>query len=236
MSENIQLEEMGDPDVGPPPRGRKEMKSKDLLDSEHTSQDESISTGSTPRNASVDRVTEPVNEHLPLLQTSESDYEDGDLLDDNRVVAGHDHYQITKSVWYLIILTVSLGGLQIAWSVELSNGSPYLLSLGLSKSLMALVWIAGPLSGTLVQPYVGVRSDNCRISWGKRKPFMLGGAAATIVSLLALAWTREIVGGFLGLFGADREDHGVKVTIIVVAVLFVYILDFAINTGMYIRF
>lgn len=29
----------------------------------------------------------------------------------------------TKSSWYLILLTLSIGGLQIAWSVELSNGS-----------------------------------------------------------------------------------------------------------------
>jgi len=51
------------------------------------------------------------------------------------------------------------GSLQIGWSVELSNGSPYLLGLGISKSFLAFVWIAGPLSGTLVQPYVGTKSD-----------------------------------------------------------------------------
>ena len=132
----------------------------------------------------------------------------------------------------MILLTISIGGLQIAWSVEMSNGSPYLLSLGISKSLMALVWIAGPLSGTLVQPYVGMMSDNCRIRWGKRKPFMLGGAAATIVSLMFLAWTREIVTGILGLFGADPQSDGVKFCVICTAVLWIYILDFAINTGM----
>jgi solute carrier family 45 protein 1/2/4 len=60
---------------------------------------------------------------------------------------------------------------------------------------------------------------------------MATGGTATIVSLLALAWVREIVGGFLGLFGADRDSQGVKITIIVVAVFFVYILDFSINTG-----
>jgi hypothetical protein len=83
----------------------------------------------------------------------------------------------------------------------------------------------------LVQPYVGILSDNCRSPWGKRTPFMIAGSAATIVSLLALAWAREIVGGFLGLFGADRASEGVKTSIIVFAVLWVYILDFAINTG-----
>ncbi|KAJ9136707.1 General alpha-glucoside permease [Pleurostoma richardsiae] len=183
------------------------------------------------RNSSVDHVRgqEGTNEHSPLLSpASNGNTEDGFL--DDQTALGSDEFQQTKSVWYLILLTISIGGLQIAWSVELSNGSPYLLSLGLSKSLMALVWIAGPLSGTLVQPYVGMLSDNCRIPWGKRKPFMLGGAAATICSLMILAWTREMVGGFLGLFGADRESHGVKVSIIVVAVIWVYILDFAINT------
>ena len=137
----------------------------------------------------------------------------------------------TKSTWYLILLTLSIGGLQIVWSVELSNGSPYLLSLGMSKSLLAFVWIAGPLSGVLVQPYVGIRSDNCRISWGKRKPFMIVGAAATIVSLLGLAWTREIVKGFLGLFGANPESQGVKVSAILFAIVLMYILDFSINTS-----
>lgn len=174
-----------------------------------------------------------VNENSPLLSPA-SDGGEGEqhgFLEERAPAPEPDEFQTTKSLWYLLVLTIAIGGLQIAWSVELSNGSPYLLSLGLSKSLMALVWIAGPLSGTLVQPYVGMLSDNCRISWGKRKPFMLVGAAATIVSLMILAWTRDIVRGFLSLFGADPESNGVKVTTIVVAVIWVYILDFAINTG-----
>jgi solute carrier family 45 protein 1/2/4 len=157
--------------------------------------------------------------------------EDDGLVDGQPPAAGADEHQNTKSIWYLILLTIGIGGLQIAWSVEMSNGSPYLLSLGISKSLMALVWIAGPLSGTLVQPYVGMLSDNCRIRWGKRKPFMIGGTLATIISLMFLAWTKEAVGGFLGLFGAAPTSDLVKYSVIVIAVLWVYVLDFAINTG-----
>lgn len=137
--------------------------------------------------------------------------------------------EATKSTWFLFLLTLGGLGLQIGWSVETSNGSPYLLSLGLSKSLLALVWIAGPLSGVLVQPYVGLKSDNCRIRWGKRRPFIVGGAAATVLSLMILAWAKEIVSGFLAIFGADRDSQGVKTTTILFAVLFVYVLDFAIN-------
>jgi solute carrier family 45 protein 1/2/4 len=139
--------------------------------------------------------------------------------------------QETKSSWYLFLLTLGGLGLQIGWSVETSYGSPYLLSLGVSKSLLALVWIAGPLSGVLVQPYVGLKSDNCRIRFGRRRPFIIGGAAATIVSLMILAWVREIIGGFLGIFGASSESQWVKDAVLLFAVLFVYVLDFAINVS-----
>lgn len=186
-------------------------------------------SGETPRNS--EGSSKPIHEESPLLSASGDDEDDDLIVDNDQLEDNHDDYHDTKSLWYMILLTISIGGLQLAWAVELSNGTPFLLSLGLSKSLMALVWIAGPLSGALVQPYVGILSDNCRSPWGKRTPFMVAGTAATILSLLALAWAREIVGGFLGLFGADRASQGVKVSIIVFAVMWVYILDFSINTG-----
>lgn len=142
--------------------------------------------------------------------------------------ADHDPEE-SKSQWYLFLLALAIGGLQICWSVELSYGSPYLLSLGLSKSMLALVWIAGPLSGTLVQPYIGIKSDNCRIPWGRRKPFIVGGAAATISSLLGLSWAKEIVGGIFGIFGVHSDAQIVATSALVIAVLLVYVLDFAIN-------
>jgi hypothetical protein len=71
---------------------------------------------------------------------------------------------------------------------------------------------------------------------GKRRPFIIGGAIATIMSLMLLAWAREIVGGFLGLFGADPESAGVKNSILIFAVAFIYVLDFAINVSKYLTF
>lgn len=194
--------------------------------SRSSSQQCSAFDGSTLRASSFERGDNEINERSPLLAARTSEEDD----DGNTMQEEPDDSQTTKSLWYLILLTISIGGLQIAWSVELSNGSPYLLSLGLSKSLMALVWIAGPLTGTLVQPYVGMLSDNCRLSWGKRKPFMVGGSIATVLSLMFLAWAKEIVAAIMGVFGAQPESQGVKVTTIVVAVIGVYVLDFAINT------
>jgi solute carrier family 45 protein 1/2/4 len=73
-------------------------------------------------------------------------------------------------------------------------------------------------------------SDNCRLPMGKRKPFMIGGSIATILSLLFLAWAKEIVAGASNILGFDPLSQGVKTTTIVVAVIGVYVLDFAINT------
>ncbi|MCJ1306917.1 hypothetical protein MMC25_000561 [Agyrium rufum] len=198
----------------------------------------SSSTSSSAPNTPTRRqriLAQQLNEDSPLLDAQRTEDNEA-LLPQSEIPEELLQYneqegaEASKSVWYLFLLTLSIGGLQIAWAVEISNGSPYLLSLGMSKSLLAFVWIAGPLSGTLVQPYVGIMSDNCRSPLGKRTPFMIAGAAATIVSLMALAWTREIIGGLLGLFGASPDSRGVQVTSICFAIAFVYILDFAINT------
>ncbi|KAI1180396.1 major facilitator superfamily domain-containing protein [Nemania sp. FL0916] len=190
--------------------------------------DGSISPKTVRARINTDVGNDGVNEQSPLLSPHRE--EQAPFVGTGAEHQDDDQTQETKSVWYLIALTICLGGLQVAWAVELSNGTPYLLSLGLSKSLMALVWIAGPITGTLVQPYVGMLSDNCRVSWGRRKPFVLGGAAATSLAYMFLAWIREIVGGFLSLFGADPKSEGTKTVIIVVAVIWIYVLDVAVNT------
>lgn len=52
----------------------------------------------------------------------------------------------------MILLLQHIGTTDLSIFVSQSYGTPYLLSLDLSKELTALVWLAGPLSGLLVQP------------------------------------------------------------------------------------
>ena len=140
-----------------------------------------------------------------------------------------------KSSLYLILLTTCIAGLQILWSVELSNGSPYLLSLGMSKSLLAFVWLAGPLTGVLVQPYIGIKSDRCRISWGKRKPFMIAGTLGTVVTSMTLAYARDIV-WVIGRYDVDAPYGGAyKIWTIIIATVMMWCLDFSINTGSFVN-
>lgn len=142
-----------------------------------------------------------------------------------------DSFVENKGTWYLILLTLSIGGLQIVWSIELSNGSPYLLSLGMSKALVAFVWLAGPMTGVLVQPYIGIVSDRCRISWGKRKPFMIAGTLGTVGSSLLLAYAKQIVqviGGWDVDAGYDGYWKGITIGF---ATVMMWALDFSVNTG-----
>ncbi|KAK5092101.1 hypothetical protein LTR70_005066 [Exophiala xenobiotica] len=119
----------------------------------------------------------------------------------------------------MILLTFSLIGLQLTWGLEQTYCTPYLLSLGMSKSTTSAVWIAGPLSGLLVQPIVGALADRSTSRFGRRRPFMVVGSAVTSLCLILLGWTKEIVG-----IVTDSKS-----VIIVTAVLGIYALDFAIN-------
>ena len=102
--------------------------------------------------------------------------------------------------------------------------TPYLLSLGLSKGQTSLVWVAGPLSGLIVQPIIGVVADESTSKWGRRRPIIAVGSVLVACSLLALGFTKEIVATFVSQENAQTAS-------IVVAVMSLYATDFAINAG-----
>ncbi|KAK7206882.1 hypothetical protein BZA70DRAFT_266281 [Myxozyma melibiosi] len=93
----------------------------------------------------------------------------------------------------------------------------------MSKSLLSFVWVAGPLSGLIMQPVVGVWSDNCTSRFGRRRPFMVIGSILVGASLMLMAWTREFVELFI-----STDPLAANVTI-VVAVFSVFAADFSVN-------
>ncbi|OCF75727.1 solute carrier family 45, member 1/2/4 [Kwoniella mangroviensis CBS 8886] len=122
----------------------------------------------------------------------------------------------------LPLLTVGMLGIQCVWSIEMGYASPYLLELGLSKSFMSLVFMAGPLSGLIVQPLIGIFADRSRSPLGRRRPFMLAGCAICVFAMMMLGWTREISG----------LVNGGKWLAIALAVWSIYLIDFSINAVM----
>ena len=73
------------------------------------------------------------------------------------------------------------------YCANLHNKS-FLKSLGLHNSVIALVWVGGPLCGAVLQPYFGLLAENCSSRWGRRRPYIAGGTAAVVISLLSLAY------------------------------------------------
>ncbi|KAK7416021.1 hypothetical protein QQX98_005472 [Neonectria punicea] len=123
----------------------------------------------------------------------------------------------------MVLLTFVTVGITFTWGIEMTYCTPYLLDLGLTKSNTSLVWIAGPLSGLIVQPVVGVIADESKSKWGRRRPLMVIGAIIVAASLLILGFTREIIGLFI------HDDKAARMPTIVLAVLAIYVVDFAIN-------
>ncbi|KAH8676829.1 major facilitator superfamily domain-containing protein [Tricladium varicosporioides] len=137
--------------------------------------------------------------------------------------AGQPHIKGSSESMRMALLTFSLIGLQFTWGIEMTYCTPYLLQLGLTKSKTSLVWIAGPLSGLIMQPIVGVVADRSTSKYGRRRPFMVLGSFVVAFCLLVLGFTKEIVGHFV------EEGEFRKTVTITVAVLAIYAVDFAIN-------
>ncbi|KAG9661590.1 SUC2 like protein, partial [Aureobasidium melanogenum] len=136
---------------------------------------------------------------------------------------GTAHVKGSSESMRMLLLTFSLIGLQFIWGTEMTYCTPYLLQLGLTKSKLSLVWIAGPLSGLIMQPIVGIMADKSTSKWGRRRPVMVGGTVIVSICLLILGWTKEIVATFVEEGELRREAT------IFLAVLSIYALDFAIN-------
>lgn len=134
----------------------------------------------------------------------------------------------------LLALSVSMGGSQIAWVVELGYGTPYLLSLGLSEQLTSLVWLAGPISGLIAQPLIGAISDSS-LSKYRRRSWIVGATILLTISALMLAFTEPLAIGIVDLFRGGVADWDpkrgklVQNTEIAIAVVAFYCLDFALN-------
>ena len=107
-----------------------------------------------------------------------------------------------------------------------------------SRTIVRYTHILSVLTtGLVTQPLVGAISDRSRLRWGntfklgmlttgRRRPFMVAGSALVGVNLLVIGWTREIGSWFLSV---DSEHY--QTLVIWIAVISVYLLDFAINAG-----
>lgn len=80
---------------------------------------------------------------------------------------------------------------------------------GLSKELTSLVWLAGPLSGFIVQPLIGAMSDNSSSRYRRRR-WVVYTSIFIVTSTLILAFAGELAAWLVDLFNSGAGDWDPK--------------------------
>jgi maltose/moltooligosaccharide transporter len=87
------------------------------------------------------------------------------------------------SFWQIWNMSFGFLGIQFGWGLQLANMSGIYTYLGASPDAVPLLWLAGPMTGLLVQPIIGSMSDRTWNKLGRRRPYFLVGAILASIAL-----------------------------------------------------
>ena len=95
--------------------------------------------------------------------------------------------------WQIITMNFGFFGVQFSFGLQQSNMSAIYKYLGAEESELPMLWLAGPVTGLVVQPIIGAISDG---TWsprfGRRKPFFLIGAVIASLALIVMPYSSSI--------------------------------------------
>ncbi|HEX8921890.1 MAG TPA: MFS transporter [Pyrinomonadaceae bacterium] len=87
------------------------------------------------------------------------------------------------SFWQIWNMSFGFMGIQFGWGLQLANMSGIYTYLGANPDDIPILWLAGPVTGLLVQPIIGSMSDRTWNRLGRRRPYFLVGAILASVAL-----------------------------------------------------
>ncbi len=87
------------------------------------------------------------------------------------------------SFWQISNMSFGFLGIQFGWGLQLANMSAIYSYLGAKESDIPLLWLAGPVTGLIVQPIIGAMSDRTWNWLGRRRPYFLVGAILSSIAL-----------------------------------------------------
>lgn len=96
-------------------------------------------------------------------------------------------------------------GVQFGMGLTLANMSPIYRYLGADEQSLPILWLAGPITGLIVQPIIGAMGDNTWGKWGRRRPFFMVGAIIASICLIAMPYspTVWVAAGLLWILDAS---------------------------------
>ncbi|MDQ6622564.1 MAG: MFS transporter [Verrucomicrobiota bacterium] len=85
--------------------------------------------------------------------------------------------------WQIWNMSFGFLGIQFGFGLQLANMSAIYAKLGAEPDKIPILWLAGPMTGLLVQPIIGSMSDRTWNRLGRRRPYFLTGAILSSVAL-----------------------------------------------------
>ncbi|MCD7739862.1 MAG: MFS transporter [Candidatus Gastranaerophilales bacterium] len=127
------------------------------------------------------------------------------------------------------LLNFCLGffGLQFAWQMRIILSGPVTEGLGASPLLFGLIWLAGPVTGMVVQPIIGELSDKTNTIFGKRRPYLFAGALFASLALWAFPNSAAIAENTANILHKQLPVYGG----LIIAAIMIWIIDACVNAA-----
>ena len=95
--------------------------------------------------------------------------------------------------WLRIIALNAVAGVgQVLYAVQGAYFVPAIYDKGLSSFYGSMILCISPTLGIFLQSYLGSASDQCKCSWGRRRPFILALTICGICGLVLFPFTEDI--------------------------------------------
>lgn len=98
----------------------------------------------------------------------------------------------TLEFWQVWNMCFGFFGIQYGFGLQQANLSPIFSYHGAAEHELPILWLAGPVTGLLIQPLIGAISDRTWTSFGRRKPFFLWGALIGSVAVMFMPYVPEL--------------------------------------------
>jgi maltose/moltooligosaccharide transporter len=98
----------------------------------------------------------------------------------------------TLEFWQVWNMCFGFFGIQYGFGLQQANLSPIFSYHGAAEHELPMLWLAGPVTGLLIQPLIGAISDRTWTSFGRRKPFFLWGALVGSVAVMFMPYVPEL--------------------------------------------
>ena len=107
------------------------------------------------------------------------------------------------SAWQICTICIGAFGIQFGFALPNANATRVFQNLGASLDSVPLLWLAGPITGLIVQPLVGYFSDRTWTRYGRRRPYFVLGAALAAGALVIMPNASTLLTAVLMLWLLD---------------------------------